>query len=178
MHPQRSDRGTHECSDWNGDGLSGAVPAIRCRRDRRSGFTETLALMIDRVAEALTGGHKCCWPGMAAAPGTPSISRASLSAGSTTTARPLAAIALTTDTSVITATGNDYGYDRIFERQVLGLGNPGRRADRDFNLRLLAEHPARDPRAREQGLLVIGFAGHSGGDMAAQCDLCLRARPM
>ena len=38
---------------------------------------------------------------------------------------PLAAIALTTDTSAITATGNDYGYEMVFERQVLGLGQPG-----------------------------------------------------
>src|SRR6202030_764336 len=38
---------------------------------------------------------------------------------------PLPAIALTTDTSVLTATGNDYGYEHIFTRQVLGLGNKG-----------------------------------------------------
>jgi D-sedoheptulose 7-phosphate isomerase len=38
---------------------------------------------------------------------------------------PLAAIALTTDSSVLTATGNDYGYEFVFERQVLGLGRPG-----------------------------------------------------
>ena len=38
---------------------------------------------------------------------------------------PLPAIALTTDTSVLTAIGNDYGFDRAFERQVRGLGRPG-----------------------------------------------------
>ena len=38
---------------------------------------------------------------------------------------PLSAIALTTDSSVLTAVGNDYGYEKVFERQVLGLGNPG-----------------------------------------------------
>src|SRR4051794_38339107 len=38
---------------------------------------------------------------------------------------PLPAIALTTDTSVLTATGNDYGYAHVFERQVLGLGREG-----------------------------------------------------
>ena len=38
---------------------------------------------------------------------------------------PLAAMALTTDSSVMTAIGNDYGYDKLFERQVLGLGRPG-----------------------------------------------------
>src|SRR6185503_2342506 len=38
--------------------------------------------------------------------------------------RPLPAIALTTDTSVLTAVGNDYGFEHVFERQVLGLGRP------------------------------------------------------
>src|SRR5438105_3540064 len=38
---------------------------------------------------------------------------------------PAAALALTTDSSVLTAIGNDYGYERVFERQVLGLGRPG-----------------------------------------------------
>ncbi|MBV8336330.1 MAG: SIS domain-containing protein, partial [Alphaproteobacteria bacterium] len=38
---------------------------------------------------------------------------------------PAAALALTTDSSVMTAIGNDYGYDRLFERQILGLGCPG-----------------------------------------------------
>src|SRR5262249_3656843 len=38
---------------------------------------------------------------------------------------PAAAIALTTDTSVLTAIGNDYGYERVFERQILGLGRAG-----------------------------------------------------
>src|SRR5205809_7919228 len=38
---------------------------------------------------------------------------------------PCAAIALTTDSSVLTAIANDYGYDRVFERQILGLGCPG-----------------------------------------------------
>ena len=40
---------------------------------------------------------------------------------------PLPAVALTTDTSVLTAVGNDYGYERVFERQVLGLGRDGAR---------------------------------------------------
>ena len=56
---------------------------------------------------------------------------------------PLPAIALTVDSSVLTATGNDYGYQHVFERQVLGLGQAGRRAARHFDLRHLAQHPAR-----------------------------------
>ena len=88
---------------------------------------------------------------------------------------PIGAIALTTDSSVITAIGNDYSYDRIFERQVLGLGRPGdmfigiSTSGRSPNILLAAAA------ARRQGLAVVGFTGQTGGDLAALCDHCLRA---
>jgi D-sedoheptulose 7-phosphate isomerase len=85
----------------------------------------------------------------------------------------LAGLALTTDTSVLTAIGNDYGYDRVFERQVVGLGRPGdvfvaiSTSGRSPNiLRALAA-------ARERGLGTVGFTGRSGGQMPPLCDLCL-----
>lgn len=72
---------------------------------------------------------------------------------------PLPAIALTVDTSVLTAIGNDYGYEQIFERQVLGLGRPGdvligiSTSGRSANI-LRAMH-----KAREMGLVTISFNG-------------------
>jgi D-sedoheptulose 7-phosphate isomerase len=87
---------------------------------------------------------------------------------------PCAAIALTTDSSVLTAIGNDYGYDRVFERQVLGLGRPG-------DVLLAISTSGRSPNilraigaAREKGVAVVGFTGSSGGDIAPLCDVCLR----
>jgi D-sedoheptulose 7-phosphate isomerase len=87
---------------------------------------------------------------------------------------PCAAIALTTDTSVLTAIGNDYGYDRVFERQVLGLGRRG-------DVLIAISTSGRSPNilraigaAQEKGLSVVGFTGKSGGDMAPLCDMCLR----
>ena len=62
---------------------------------------------------------------MAAAPATRSTSPASSSRRLNYDRAPLPAIALTTDTSVLTAIGNDYGYEHVFERQVLGLGRQG-----------------------------------------------------
>lgn len=88
---------------------------------------------------------------------------------------PLAAIALTTDTSVLTAAGNDYGFDRVFERQVLALGQPGdvllgiSTSGTSANvLRALAA-------GRGRQLRCIGFAGAQGGPMAEGCDLLLQA---
>ena len=88
---------------------------------------------------------------------------------------PAAALALTTDTSVLTAIGNDYGYDRLFERQILGLGSPG-------DVFIAISTSGRSPNilraidaAREQRILTVGFTGRTGGEMPSRCDLCLRA---
>ena len=86
----------------------------------------------------------------------------------------LAAIALTTDTSILTAIGNDYGYDYVFARQVEALGQAGdvlfaiSTSGRSKNI-LRAVNAA-----RTRGLFVIGFTGASGGELAAACDVCFR----
>ncbi len=64
---------------------------------------------------------------------------------------PLAGLALTTDTSILTAVGNDYGYDRVFERQVLGLGNAGDVFVGIFHLRPFAQHRAGTGCREKQG---------------------------
>jgi D-sedoheptulose 7-phosphate isomerase len=86
-----------------------------------------------------------------------------------------AAIALTTDTSALTAIGNDYGYDQVFARQVEGLGRPG-------DVLLAISTSGRSPsvlnalrKARELGITTIGFTGAKGQAMAELCDLLLVA---
>jgi D-sedoheptulose 7-phosphate isomerase len=89
---------------------------------------------------------------------------------------PLPAIALTTDTSVLTAIGNDYGFDKAFERQVRGLGKPG-------DVFIAISTSGRSPNvvaalkaAREAGLVTIGFTGTAANSaMAPLCDHCLAA---
>lgn len=80
------------------------------------------------------------------------------------------AIALTTDTSALTAISNDYGFEWVFARQVEGLGRRG-----DVLLALTTS--GRSPsimkalhRARELGILTIGFTGSNGEAMGALCD--------
>jgi D-sedoheptulose 7-phosphate isomerase len=87
--------------------------------------------------------------------------------------RPLPAIALTTDTSVLTAIGNDYGFEHVFERQVRGLGKPG-----DAFLAISTSGRSRNVlaalrAAREANVATIGFTGRNAGEMAALCDHCL-----
>ena len=88
--------------------------------------------------------------------------------------RPLAAVALTTNTSTLTAIGNDFGFDAVFERQVRGLGTAndalvGISTSGNSPNVLRALQAARDLR-----MLTIGFTGRTGGQMAPLCDLCLR----
>ena len=88
---------------------------------------------------------------------------------------PLPAIALTTDSSALTATANDYGYDHVFERQVLALGRKG-------DVFLAISTSGNSPSvlraleaARGHGLATLGFAGQGGGKMLSLCDHILRA---
>ena len=88
---------------------------------------------------------------------------------------PAAAIALTTDTSVLTAIGNDYGYERLFERQILGLGCAGdvfiaiSTSGRSANILRAIDA------ARQKEIVTVGLTGRSGGEMSSRCDICLHA---
>ena len=82
----------------------------------------------------------------------------------------LAAIALTTDTSILTAIGNDYGFDQVFARQVLACGRKG---DVFIGLSTSGTSPnvlRAFEAARELGLVSIGFTGNRGGPMRELCD--------
>ncbi|MGJ5178191.1 D-sedoheptulose 7-phosphate isomerase [Bradyrhizobium oligotrophicum] len=86
-----------------------------------------------------------------------------------------AAIALTTDTSALTAIGNDYGFDHVFARQVEGLGVSG-------DVLLAISTSGRSPsilnalrKARERGLMTVGFTGTKGLAMGELCDELLVA---
>lgn len=84
----------------------------------------------------------------------------------------LAAVALTTDSSILTAIGNDYGYDYVFARQIEALGKAGdifiaiSTSGNSPNIVRAAEA------ARERGVRIIGFTGQTGGKLAGLCDIC------
>ncbi|WP_334502045.1 D-sedoheptulose 7-phosphate isomerase [Bradyrhizobium sp. AZCC 1678] len=81
-----------------------------------------------------------------------------------------AAVALTTDTSALTAIGNDYSFERVFARQVEGLGMRG-------DVLMALSTSGRSPNilaalrmARERGLVTIGFTGSNGEALRTACD--------
>jgi D-sedoheptulose 7-phosphate isomerase len=85
--------------------------------------------------------------------------------------RALPAIALTTDSSILTCLSNDYSYDIVFSRQIEGLGAKGdvlvglSTSGKSVNVLRAFE------RARAMGIITIAFVGHDGGPMAAQADI-------
>ncbi len=87
--------------------------------------------------------------------------------------RGLAAIALTTDTSILTAAGNDYGFEHIYSRQVEALCS-----DKDVVIGISTSGNSVNiiramMTARELGATTIGMTGAGGGKLAAHCDLLL-----
>lgn len=87
--------------------------------------------------------------------------------------RALPAIALSADTSVLTATGNDYGFDRVFARSVEALGRRG-----DLLVAMSTSGRSRNVlaairEARRRRMRVIGMTGAGGRAFAARCDECL-----
>jgi D-sedoheptulose 7-phosphate isomerase len=86
----------------------------------------------------------------------------------------LPSLALTTDTSILTAIGNDYGYEKLFQRQLQANGKPG---DVFIAISTSGNSPnilAALEVCKELGITAIGLAGETGGKMAALCDHCLK----
>jgi D-sedoheptulose 7-phosphate isomerase len=87
--------------------------------------------------------------------------------------KALAGIALTVDTSILTAWSNDYSYDTVFSRQVEALGRPGdvfwgiSTSGNSKNIVVATE------RAKALGLVTIGLLGRDGGKLAPLCDVAM-----
>lgn len=89
--------------------------------------------------------------------------------------KSLPAISLTTDTSILTAIANDYAFEKVFSRQIEGLGVKG-----DILIGISTSGNSKNvleavKQAKSQGLHTIGFTGMNGGALKSICDLCFSA---
>ncbi len=136
-------------------------------------LAERLAAAARLVAEALKGGNKVLFCGNGGSAADSQHLAAEL-VGRYRRNRPgLAALALTADTSALTAIGNDFGFDEVFSRQVEALGRPG-------DVLVAISTSGRSPNvlraveaARALGLKTVGLAGRDGGRLAGLVDLAL-----
>jgi D-sedoheptulose 7-phosphate isomerase len=127
------------------------------------------------IGQCLRGGNKLLLAGNGGSAADAQHIAAELLSRFKIDRNPLPAIALTTDSSVLTAIGNDYGFEQVFARQLRGLG---RRGDVFVGLSTSGRSPnvlAALRAARELDVATIGFTGSHDGPMAALCDICIAA---
>lgn len=138
---------------------------------------EVLAAMAERTAASLAAGGTLllCGNGGSAADAQHLAAELLVRLRSSVNRQGLPAIALAMDSSTLTACGNDYGYEVLFERMVETLGRPG-----DVLLGITTS--GRSPNviralqaARRRGLTTLGFLGGNGGPAQADCDLAFLA---
>jgi D-sedoheptulose 7-phosphate isomerase len=170
MHPGTAEAAATTIRDY----LICSRDAIQAAIDDLA-FSASVQDIADTVASALTNGCKVLLAGNGGSAADAQHIAGEFLSRLNYDRAPIAAMALTTDSSVLTAIGNDYGYDRVFERQILGLGCPG-----DVFIAISTSgHSANILRAidaaRIKALKVIGFTGRTGGQMAGRCKLCLHA---
>jgi D-sedoheptulose 7-phosphate isomerase len=156
------------------DYLGQSRDAVQAAIDNAA-FLATAEAIVDRLVAAIAAGRKVLFAGNGGSAGDAQHLAGEFLSRLNYDRAPLPAIALTTDSSVLTAIGNDYGYDRVFERQVLGLGVAG-----DVLIAISTSGRSQNilraiDAARSKDLVVVGFTGRSGGEMAARCHLCLYA---
>jgi D-sedoheptulose 7-phosphate isomerase len=138
-------------------------------------FATTLVKIADAITAALKAGGKVMLCGNGGSAADAQHIAAELLGRYESEREPLAALALTTDTSALTAISNDYGFEQVFARQVRGLGRKG---DVLVGLSTSGKSPnvlAALDAAREMGIITIGFTGKKGGDLTSCCDIVLKA---
>jgi D-sedoheptulose 7-phosphate isomerase len=126
-----------------------------------------------RMADCLRAGGKLLFCGNGGSAADSQHLAAELTGRYIDDRRPLAAIALTTDSSALTCIGNDYGFDEIFERQLRALGRPG-----DCLIGISTSGRSRNVQramhsAESLGIQRIGLLGRDGGSIAPLCELAL-----
>jgi D-sedoheptulose 7-phosphate isomerase len=126
-----------------------------------------------RITDCLLAGKKILWCGNGGSAADSQHLAAELVGRFRRTRRAFASIALTADTSVLTAIANDWSYAEVFERQVEALGQPG-----DVLVGISTSGNSKNvcaalAKARELGIFTVAMTGQSGGRMAGLADVRL-----
>lgn len=149
-----------------GRSISDHLEVVR-QLEHEHALLETIAVA---MCAALRSGGKILWCGNGGSAADSQHLAAEMVGRFRRERRGLPSVALTTDTSILTAVGNDYGFEAIFARQVEALGVPG---DLLVGISTSGNSPnvvAALKTARELGLVTVGFTGAGGGKMAAHAD--------
>jgi D-sedoheptulose 7-phosphate isomerase len=133
-------------------------------------ISDALVTIAELTARAMHSGHKLLVAGNGGSAADAQHLVAEFVVRLTVNRPALRAVALTTDTSILTAAGNDFGFDLIFSRQLEALGQPG-----DIFLGISTSGNSRNiikalHVAKKIGITTIGLSGNDGGLMRPLCD--------
>jgi D-sedoheptulose 7-phosphate isomerase len=145
------------------------------RASSDSAFVSSVVAAADRIAQSMKSGGKLLLAGNGGSAADAQHIATEFISRFVSDRAPLPAIALTTDTSALTAIGNDYGFDRLFERQIRGLGRKG---DVFVAISTSGKSPnviAGLKAARELGLVTVGFTKAAPSPMRELCDIVVGA---
>ncbi len=145
--------------------------AARLHEQAAAGSVESVVAAADLMTAAFAGGGKVLIFGNGGSAADAQHFACELTGRFLRARRALAAVALTTDTSTITAVANDYGFDRIFVRQIEALGRPGDVAIGISTSGSSANVVAGLQFARSRGLKTVAFTGGTGGAVGAAGDV-------
>ncbi len=139
----------------------------------KKSMTEPLQKASALIVETLKNGNKVLFFGNGGSAADAQHIAAELTGRYKTERRGLPGIALTTDTSALTAIGNDYGYDRVFDRQVEALAQKG-----DLLFGISTSGNSKNvinafKLGQELGCKIVGMSGRDGGAMNNYCDVNL-----
>ena len=138
---------------------------------------KTLAPVVSEIAqvwiEALQNGNKVIFCGNGGSAADSQHLSAELMGRYKFDRDPLSALSLTTDTSALTAIGNDYGYENVFSRPLKGIGKKG-----DVLVGISTSGNSRNvleafKTAKAMGIRTVAFTGRGGGKMKEDADICL-----
>jgi D-sedoheptulose 7-phosphate isomerase len=129
--------------------------------------------LLDVCEEAIRSGNKILFFGNGGSAADAQHLATELTIRYVSDRKPIAAVALTTDSSALTAAGNDMGFERIFSRQVEAIGRKGDVAIGISTSGKSANVLAALKSARGMGITCVGFSGRDGGNMHEVCDVLL-----
>lgn len=149
---------------------------VRVRASLVDVHAKEIAAACKLIVDCVLGGHKVLFCGNGGSAADAQHLAAELVGRYVSERRALPAIALTVDTSILTAVANDYGYEHVFSRQVEALGAPG-----DVLVAITTSGNSPNVRAaiaaaRAKGMKVLGLTGEKGAEFASTCDVGIAVR--
>ncbi len=149
--------------------------SIRVKEETLKANTDSIIKAVEEIIKALKNNGKILLMGNGGSAADSQHIAAEFIGRFQKERRSLPAIALTTDSSILTALGNDYGFDAIFARQIEGLGKPG-----DIIFAISTSGNSKNiiegvKKAKQLGIKTIGLTGCEGGKLAGLCDINLIA---